>query len=198
MVGEDEISHVDLLGIWWHHGSLWATMESSPSIVQNVGPKSLTSADRARLVAQSSPTVISSGGTSGNNFDPTTISPDEPTSSDQCVFLRGFRIADRFTWEKMKALIKVTDGTTSNLKHSVPQGTRGYGASPPSESQQPSLSLAGDAFTLTSGLEGIESTIAVRWNEHDGPDELEDEAEFVCQNFGTVSFFFSTYGLLKY
>jgi hypothetical protein len=50
---------------------------------------------------------------------------------------------------------------------------------------------------LTSGLEGIESTIAVRWNEHDGPDESEDEAEFVRQNFGTVSFFF-TYGLLKY
>ena len=187
--------------------SLWATMESPTSIVRNVGPNNLAPSDRAHLVLQMSPNYPSEG---NNN---TTISPDGPTSAtslfrtlssfiapfatiphtepletfDQCVFLRGFQIADRYTWEKIKALVKVTDGTTTNLKHSVPQSTRSNDSSQPSRYQQQSSSPTGQ--TGRSSGTSTQVTFAGTWIDQGGfgPHGSENDIEFTRQNFDAVS-----------
>ena len=191
-------------------GSFWAKMESPTSIVRNVGPKNLPPSDRARLVPQLSPNNLF-----GNNNN-TTIPPDEPTSAtsvpnilqavgsfltpftatshvepletfDQCVFLRGFRIADRYTWEKMKTLVKVADGTTTNLRQSVSQSKGGINTILPSGHQQQQPPSAGQ----TGGNSGTTTqvTSADTWNGQGGfsPYGSEDDAEFTRQNFDKVS-----------
>jgi hypothetical protein len=119
---------------------------------------------------------------------PAATPPTQPPETlDQCVFLRGFRIADRFTWERVKARLNVTDGTTTNLKHSVSRGHGRYDPSLPSESQQLSSSTAGQPSTRDSEVTA-QLTIASEQGGC-GPNDSEEEFEFTRQNFDTVSFF---------
>ena len=94
--------------------SLWGRWECSQSVERNVGPQPLVPPEPTRPSPQSAALDTPSMPSSEITSSLPSLAP--PTTFNQCVFLRGFRIADRSIWFKRKNLIDVGDGFTTIRK----------------------------------------------------------------------------------
>lgn len=83
-------------GIVEGNANIWGRWESAESLDRNVGPQPLV--PPSRVTSQQSDDMLIE--------DP----PSSPSPSNQCVFLRGYRMGDRSTWLKRRK-IRVDVGT---------------------------------------------------------------------------------------
>lgn len=102
----------DTPGFVTGRASIWGRWESSNSVDRNARPQRLAPSGALNL-AVSEPDSFKEGITSQDSLVSHLTTSELSAGSDQCVFLRGFRIGERSTWFKRKALISAGDGFTT-------------------------------------------------------------------------------------
>lgn len=103
-------------GIAQGNVNLWGRWESSQSLDKNIGPFRSFSENGIRVPVLTSPEAMSADQSPSSQIT-SSISPlAPPSSSNQCVFVRGFRMGNWTTWFRRKALIDVGDDFTTIRK----------------------------------------------------------------------------------